>query len=238
MKKLFVSLFAGIITLTTVQNIKADVLAGWTFQTSTSTNVLFPALGTHTSFTNVPSDFGSGFASGLHSSTSTVFSSPAGNGSTNSVSANFWSVGDYYQFAVSSVGYENLTISFGQVGSGTGPRDFSLQYSTDGSTYTPFTSYSLPSSPTSWNVNTSNSASAFSFDLSSITGLANNSAAAFRLVDNSTTAINGGTVGTAGSDRVDDIFISGTVITVPEPSTLALAAFGGVAALIAFRKRN
>jgi hypothetical protein len=238
MKKPAVLFLAVLLTFFAVQSSRADVLADWTFQTGTSTNSLFPQLGTHTTFTNVPSDIGSGLLAGAHSSASTVFTSPAGNGSTNSVSANFWSVGDFYQFAVSSVGYTNITLSFGQVGSGTGPRDFNLQYSADGVSYTTFTSYSLPSSPTSWSVISSNSASAFSFDLSAITSLANDALMSFRLVDASTTSIAGGTVGTAGSDRIDDIIINGTLLAVPEPSSLALAAMGGAAFLVAFRRRR
>lgn len=238
MKKLFALSLAALFTVFAVQSTLADVLADWTFQTSTSTNSLFSQLGTHTTFTNVPSDFGSGLAAGAHSSASTAFSSPAGNGSTNSVSANNWTVGDYYQFSVSSIGFTNINLSFSQVGSGTGPAGFDLTYSTDGTSYTLFQSYTLPSSPTSWSVTASNALSAFSFDLSSVTSLADKSSIFFRLVDNSTTAINGGTVGAAGSGRVDDILISGSVIPVPEPSSIAMIALGGVAGLIAIRRRR
>jgi hypothetical protein len=239
MKKTVFLFCAALAAIFTVPSIKADIIAGWNFQTAASTNALFAALGMHTTFTNIPSDIGSGFAAGAHASASTAFSSPAGNGSTNSVSANQWTVGDYYQFAASSVGYTNISISFGQVGSGTGPGNFNLQYSIDGTTYTTFTNYSLPSSVTSWSVTVSNSLSAFSFDLSSITGLANDAALAFRFVDASTVAVNGGAVGTAGSDRLDDIIIGGSLINpVPEPSTIALAAISGVACLVVFRRRR
>jgi hypothetical protein len=237
MKKLTVLFFCTLSTFMG-QTLKADIIADWTFQTFTSTNVLFPQLGTHTTFTNVPSDFGSGLLAGAHASASTALSSPAGNGSTNSVSANNWAVGDYYQFAASTIGFTNITISFGQVGSGTGPGNFTLQYSLDGTTYTPFTTYTLPSTVTSWSVTVSNSLSAFAFDLSPVTSLANISTAYFRLVDNSTVSVSGGAVGTAGSDRVDNIVIGGTSLAVPEPSIIALVTLGGGACLLGFRRKR
>jgi hypothetical protein len=60
-----------------------------------------------------------------------------------------------------------------------------------------------------------------SFDLSALSLLNNNPNVYFRIVDDSTTAINGGTVGTAGTDRIDNF----TVAVVPEPT--GLFVFGG-----------
>ena len=74
---------------------------------------------------------GSSFTA-VHSSASTVWSNPAGNGSTKAISSNNWTVGDYYQFVVNTNGYYNISVLFDQTGSNTGPRNFKLQYSKNG----------------------------------------------------------------------------------------------------------
>src|SRR5205823_15131909 len=78
---------------------------------------------------------GSSFT-GLHASSLTVWSNPVGNGSAKSVSSDHWAVGDYYQFSFSTSGYSAISITWDQTGSNTGPRDFKVQYSTNGTTFT------------------------------------------------------------------------------------------------------
>jgi hypothetical protein len=228
MKKLFVSLFAGIITLTTVQNIKADLIADWTFQTSASTNNIIGAgLTPSATQSGVLADIGTGTANASHASAASAWSIPSGNGSLNSWSANTWAVNDYFQFNLSTAGYTGISVSFDQYRSSTGPTNWTFQYSIDGSSFTTFSGYSITNSPSISPV-TYNPAFTYSFDLSAISALDNNSTVAFRLVAASAPS------GAPGTSRVDNFSVS----SVPEPSTLALAAFGGLAALIAFRKRN
>lgn len=198
----------------------ASTLANWTFETLTLSTA-YTNVPPNGWCTNVAAEAGSGVASGFHATTTAAFSTPAGNGSAKSLSANNWSVGDHYQFAVSTLGAQNVVVSFNQVGSATGPRDFNLQYSINGSAFTTFTSYSLPSSVTSWSAGSSNSLSAFSFDLSSVTALNNVSMVYFRLADASTTSINGSTVGTAGTDRVDNFAVNATTGTPPAISGIS-----------------
>ena len=76
---------------------------------------------------------------------------------------------------------------------------------------------------------TSNSATAFSYDLSSLTVLTNVPVIYFRLVDASTTAINGGTVASAGTSRVDNFAVTGLtsgspIITGISPSSVTTNA--------------
>jgi hypothetical protein len=211
-------------------------IADWTFQSSSSTNNIIGAGDTPgTTQSGVLADIGTGTASASHAASATAWSIPAGNGSTNSWSANNWAVGDYYQFAVSTVGFANINISYDQAGSSTGPGNFLFEYSTDGSTFTPVGSAYTVSLST-WSPSTNQTAFTFSYNLSSVSGLNNDPTAVFRIVDNATTSIGGGTVASGGTDRVDN-FIAMSV-PVPEPSTLALAAMGMAGCLLVFRRRG
>jgi hypothetical protein len=206
----------------------ADILADWTFETTQPT----------TAGPFAP-DIGSGAASGHHASTST-YSSPAGNGSAHSFSSNTWAVGDYYQFSTSTVGDSSISLAFDQTSSSTGPKDFELEYSTNGTTFTNISQYAVLSngSPNAaWTASSNNPAYTFTNSLSSISALDNQANVYFRLVDLDTTSAGGGTVGTAGTDRVDNVVISGIAAPVPLPAGLWL--FGsGLAGLAAAKRRR
>jgi hypothetical protein len=76
-----------------------------------------------------------------------------------------------------------------------------------------------------WNAMTNSGLYSFSFDLSSITAINDAADVYLRLIDNSTTSANGGLVGGAGTNRVDNFLVTGTA--VPEPGTLVLLGIGG-----------
>lgn len=222
------SVLATIASLAIGTYAHAAVIATWTFETSipTTAGPLTPEVGA-----------GSGTA--LHASGATIYSNPAGNGSAESWSSDKWAVGDYYQFQVATNGpttFQNIMVSWDQTGSGTGPRDFGIFYSTDGTNFTQFGSdYTvlLNGAPNSaWSVGAGvQAAYHYTRDLSGITGLNNQAAIYIRLATRSTTSINGGTVATAGTGRIDNVTIEAT----PEPTTLALLGLG---ALAAFRRRR
>jgi hypothetical protein len=220
MKRIFCVLSASLI-LSGANLAEAALLANWTFETSVPTTA-----GPYAAENGV--NAASSFASGSHTSGSAVYSNPSGNGSVESYSANFWGVNDYWQFTTSSSGYQGVTIAWDQGGSATGPLDFVLQYSVNGGGFTqfgsPYTVLDVLTTGTgeNWLTGTPRVNSHYSIDLSSETALDNATSISFRLVDNSTTAINSGTVGTTGTDRVDNFSIS----AVPEPVTWALIAFG------------
>ena len=201
----------------------ADVITSWNFENFT----VLPANGTSSG--NVASSGGAitGNASGQHASASTVWSAPAGNISVRSFSSNNWAAGDYYQFASSSTGYQSITIQWDQTGSATGPRDFGLFWSTDGTIFTPIGStYAVlvNGAPNpSWGSGTGGSVYTFG-PIAGPAGMDNQATIYFRLVNANTTAINGGTVGTGGTDRVDNVIISGTLI--PTPGAAALMGMG------------
>lgn len=184
-----------------------STIAQWTFE-----NTPYPATaGPYSPFT------GSGSATGSHVGAA-VYSSPAGNGSSHSFSSTYWAIGDYYQFSVSTIGFQNITVTFDQYSSATGPKYFVVQYSTDGSAFTQFGANYVVASA-AW--------SSYSIDLSSITALNNASTIYIRLVDSSTTSANGGTVGTGGTDRVDNFTVSASgaagaplIVTQPPANTI------------------
>jgi hypothetical protein len=221
MKKL-ICLSVGLLVSSSV--LRAQTIAQWTFETSipATTGPFSP-------------EIGSGSALGSHVGAA-VFSSPAGNGSTHSFSANTWAVNDYWLFEVNTTGFNNIGLSWDQTSSGTGPRDFSLDYSLNGgASWTAITSYSVlanaaPNTP--WSTTVYNSAYTFS---PALAGVADNQASVWvRLIDLSTTSANGGTVGTGGTDRVDNF----TVAVIPEPTSLSLLGGFGLLAWTLIRRRK
>ena len=211
MKKLLIILTA--FTLTTIATQAQTIIANWTFEPDPfSLAVTNPAIGPFSPAV------GSGSVTGLHASTNTAWSSPSGNGSSNSLSANNWTTGDYFQFQLSTLTLSNVVMTWSQARSSTGPTNFSLSYSTDGAAFTTFTTYSvLPSSaPNAWNAATNYPIFNFTNDFSAVVELNNQANVYFRLVVQET-------AGSAGTGRVDDITFTG----VPEPSTYAMLALAG-----------
>lgn len=205
--------FASVLVFASAAN--AAVVTQWTFETSVPATA-----GPHAA------EVGTGSAS---SNSGTGYSNPVGNGSGESFSSTGWNSGDYFEFSSSAAGYQNISVSWDQTASSTGPRDFALLYSTNGTTFSNVFSYAVlqnlatPTGPGLWNSATAISAYSFSpaVDLSA---LANAASVYFRLVDTSTTSTSGGTVGTGGTNRVDNFKISGDLIppptVVPEASAL------------------
>jgi hypothetical protein len=234
MKKLFAfALFAASLATPTF----ADTLAQWTFESSglSGSTTLAPGAGVATTnfYAEGGLQAGSATAFGLHSASAT-YSSPSGNGSTKSLSANTWTVGDYWQIQLNTTGYSGLSLSYDQTGSGTGPRDFSLSYSLDGSSFTTIGStYAVPLS--TWNVGTSMTGFTQTYDLGSISAINDQSLVIFRVTDMDTTSINGSTVGTGGTDRIDNVMLFTT--PVPEPSVAALCGLGVAALVFRLRKK-
>jgi hypothetical protein len=206
---------------------QAVTVVQWDFESAVAPT------GNQINWTSIASSTGSGFASAVHTASS-AWTTPSGNGSAKSASGTAWAVGDYWQFSFSTVGYTGLTLSFDQTGSNTGPRDFTLAYSANGAPFTTFASYQLPA--VTWNTTTYNSNSTFTFDLSAVAALNNASSVNIRLVDASTSSINGGTVASGGTDRVDNFTVN--LSPVPESTTSAML-LAGLATLgfIARRRR-
>ena len=135
--------------------------------------------------------------------------------------------GNYIQFAVSTVGFNNLALNFATQRTGTGFNANVISYSLTGvngsftnfTTYNPATSFALQTT-----------------DFSSVTGLNNNANVVLRIVFNGATS-------QAGNNRIDNLTLSGNAVAptaAPEPGTLGLALAALPAALggIAIRRRK
>ncbi len=210
----------------------STTIAGWTFE-STAPTTSGPIAADVNPGTGVA-------ASGSHVG-ATVYSSPSGNLSAHSYSATLWAIGDYWQFKVNAAGFAGIMLSYDQTSSSTGPANFVLQYSTDGTNFTTYTGAFTNGAATagvttpvanggpdgSWSTSagTDTNPAGFNFavDLSSITSLNNASTLVFRLVDHSTTSEGGGTVATTGTDRVDNFTITGTPDASPQIGSLTLS---------------
>jgi len=218
--------------------VRAISIATWTFETSPPAD-----LNNSTTISGIAADSGTGTASGVHASAATDWSTPVGNGSANSLSANTWAVGDYFEFQVNTIGFFDIFVSFDQTSSSTGPRDFKLQYGT-GSGFTDFANYSVlenGASPNpSWAASGAglpSSAYSYSFDLSAIAAIEGAATVNFRLVDTSTTSAGGGTVASTGTDRVDNFTVSATATpSVPDTGSSAILLSIPLLGLIAFRQ--
>jgi hypothetical protein len=225
-----------------------DTISNWDFEANPPGGAScgttgFPACPVGTDISGITASSGPGTASAHHASGLTVFSNPAGNGSAESFSSDHFAVGDYYQFQTSTTGtpsFSNIGLVFDQVSSNTGPRDFKVQYSTDGSTFLDFANntYTVqPSDTPGWAAGTAVPAGldTFAFDLSGITALNNAANVYFRL---SVTGVSTagpatgwapgveGPVQTGGTSRIDNVTVYGgfdSTAFVPAPPVLPQA---------------
>ena len=207
---------------------EAALVAGWTIATAVSA--------TGSNYTYGAADQGAqttgSSLSGYHASTATAWSSPAGNGSTYSLSANTWGVGDYFQVTVDTRGYGDISVSWDQTRSSTGPSAFDLKMSVDGgATFTRVNAgYSVVQAgatgtgTSSWSSTVNQSG----FTTTTIAGSTadGNASVIFRFVNTSTVAV-------GGTNRIDNILVTGNA--VPAPGALALL---GVAGLVGARRRR
>jgi len=213
---------------------EATVISKFTFENYTAPT------GATTSISGITADEGTFAATASASSVhavAAVFSTPVGNGSAKSLSANTYSTGDYFQFVTPTTGFSNIELLVDQTSSGTGPSTFKVAYSTDGTSFTdlPSGAYTL-NSGISFASATEKTTSPprYLFDFSGITALNNQPSITLRLIDTAATGA------TAGTSRIDNVTI-GTDLpapTVPEPGTCALLGISGISLLLRRRRHG
>ncbi len=137
--------------------------------------------------------------------------------SGQSANANNWDDGNgtkYWQASFSTEGYENLALSSKQRGSNTGPGDFKVEYSLDDLTWA-----DVPSA----NITVENNFTTGVLTNVALPAACNDQPTVYlRWIMTSNTSVNGGTVASAGTNRIDDIVITGTAL----PLTLTLDVEG------------
>jgi MYXO-CTERM domain-containing protein len=220
-KQMFI---ASAVALAASSAASAAIVAGWTMTTAV------PAATTGSNYTYGAADTGDATAgtslSGFHALAATTWSSPSGNGSQFSLSANNWSVGDYYQVTLSTVGFSDIYLAWDQTRSSTGPSSFRVDMSTDGTNFTTIlANYAViqaglaGTGTLAWS--TANGVqSAFTTTIASIAGADEQASLTFRFVNLSTVA-------TGGTNRIDNIMVSSGPI--PAPGAIALLGLAGLA---------
>lgn len=226
------SVVATLVAAAISASASADLVVGWTMPTA------FPSgtgnVPTGTSYLP-PGPNGAGVADqganiagsqliSVHALAAATYTSPAGNGSQHSFSSNNWSIGDYYQISFSAEGFTGLNLSWDQARSSTGPAAFKVMMSVNGGAFTELLTYSVlqsggGGSPGTWSSTTYNP-----IYTNTISSLAGTDGAASVVIRFESTVAGAAT----GSNRIDNIFVNGSVI--PSPGAAALVALAGVAA--------
>lgn len=217
--------YAGLALVALAVPAYADVIAGWTFETSGAVLTLNNSPAGPVAIAEEGANAAVSTATGLHASAATDWSSPAGNGSPRSFSSNEWAVGDYWLFRTSTLLFTGISSSAHFTRSGFGPARFSLEFSTDGVSYASLID-EIQVTPIVWSEMTVNPGSIFS--PVNLPAAADNQATLFLRLS----ALDAGASG-AGTCRFDNVYIEGTL--VPGPGTLTLLGLGGV---LAARRRR
>ena len=235
MKQLFV---LAAIAAATIAPAHAVVVTQWTFNSAT------PDAATATGSTAAA--IGTGAASLIGGTTSPGFSSGTGSSDPDTSDDSGWQTTAYaapgtgdktrgVQFAVSTVGYTDVVVSWDQRHSNTASRYALFQYTTDGTSFVDGMLFEADQGGDRWY-------NARSVDLSGVAGVANNANFGFRIVATFAPSTAdylaskpGSAYGASGTNRFDMVTV--LAAPVPEPETYALM-LAGLAAVGLFARRR
>lgn len=205
------------------------VIAKWTFESSKPT-----AAGPHVAESGADASIST--ASAYHAGASS-YTAPMGNGSGTSFSSTNWSAGDYYEFATSSAGFSDISLSWDQTRSSDAPMQYDLAYSTDGTHFqTMVSDYSVGT--TFWNSNFV--VGSLNFTIKAPQLLSDAQSLIFRIISRSTA------ISEAGTAKIDNFVIAGVqsiderAVAVPLPPAVygSLFLMGAIAGRRKLRARR
>ncbi len=139
--------------------------------------------------------------------------------SGKAITSNQWGDGEnvkYWIVDFTTTGFGQLTVSSTQRSSSTGPRDFKLQYKVEGFDWQDLTQITVANNFTSGTVT--------NFPLPAICN--NQGKVYLRWIMTSNTAVNEGPVANAGTNRIDNIIVSGYTIPGAQQYVLTLSKVG------------
>jgi len=203
------------LVITAIESPAAPVtIAHWNFEDETKRDLITDSA----TFMTSPYTADNGIAANIDIApisitTGTMFTAwAAGSGGTGSWAANTsqWTDGmdaKYWVVTISTTGYEDLLLSSKQRGSNTGPRDFKVQYSTDGTIWTDVIGSEITVA--------GNFTSGVLNDIALPVECNNQASLMLRWIMTSNVSVNAGTTAAAGTNRIDDILIMGVEVNVP-----------------------
>jgi len=156
-------------------------------------------------------------------STGTIsYTTGTGGTGTNALTNTGWDNGvdsKAWQTEFSTLGYNTITVSSKQKSSGTGPKEFKLQYKTTGTTW-----IDVPSS----NITLANDnyISGVLTNFALPTDVANQPSVSLRWVMRSNLQVSSGNVASGGTSRIEDIVINGKKMDSPTQYTIAMSKNG------------
>jgi len=227
-------LFATAAVVALAGSAQADLLAYWNFNNSIAGNpsgnlgVLTPAggptwaadLGVGSLSTNITVNTSETLNNGTFGTFAGIALNalnldPSGGALAVQSGAGNVNNGKFFQFAVSSLGFQDVILTYATRGTSTGFTTHTFDFSTDGVNF--FGLGTVPAVTTStWAVTT--------LDLSSVSAADNAANLIVRITLNGATSTNG-----LGNNRFDNVQFNATQI--PTPGALALLGLGGVVAL-------